>query len=296
MVMMSPQIATTKPAPADRRTSRTGSTCPSGRAQQRRVGAEAVLRLGDADRHVAEPRALPGLQLLRDCRAAGRCRRRGRSRGRWCGSSPPAACRRDRAGGTARVPASTCSATARARSTAPAAPSRPVRAQIGSRAQPRQRRLHAVDLGVGVGGEAVQRDQHRQAEFPHVLDMAGEVGDTAAAPPRHPRGRGRSWPRRHASSAPARWRPPPRRTARCPATRHLMSRNFSPPRSAPKPASVTTTSASLQAEPGRLQRVAAMRDVGERAAMHQRRRAFQRLHQVGLQRVAQQRRHGAVAP
>ena len=54
MVMMSPQIATTKPAPADSRTSRTGSTCPSGAPMHRRIGAEAVLRLGDADRHVAE--------------------------------------------------------------------------------------------------------------------------------------------------------------------------------------------------------------------------------------------------
>ncbi len=34
---------------------------------------------------------------------------------------------------------------------------------------------------------------------------------------------------------------------RSPAVRHLMSKNFSAPRSAPKPASVTTTSARLSA-------------------------------------------------
>ena len=37
-----------------------------------------------------------------------------------------------------------------------------------------------------------------------------------------------------------------------------------------------------------------MRDVGERAAMHEGGRAFQRLHQIGRQSVLQQHRHGAV--
>ena len=46
---------------------------------------------------------------------------------------------------------------------------------------------------------------------------------------------------------------------------------------------------------GRRHRVAAMRDVGERAAMDEGRRAFQRLHQVRRDRVLQQRRHGAMA-
>ena len=40
--------------------------------------------------------------------------------------------------------------------------------------------------------------------------------------------------------------------------------------------------------------VAAMRDVGERAAVHERRRALERLHQVGLERVLQQRAHRAL--
>ncbi len=37
-----------------------------------------------------------------------------------------------------------------------------------------------------------------------------------------------------------------------------------------------------------------MRDVGERSAVHQRQRSFQRLHQVRLDRIPQQRRHRAV--
>ena len=45
---------------------------------------------------------------------------------------------------------------------------------------------------------------------------------------------------------------------------------------------------------GRQHRVAAVRDIGERTAMDEGGRAFQRLHQVRRDRVLQQRRHGAV--
>ena len=38
-----------------------------------------------------------------------------------------------------------------------------------------------------------------------------------------------------------------------------------------------------------------MRDVGERAAVHERRRALERLHQVRLQRILQERAHGALS-
>jgi hypothetical protein len=50
----------------------------------------------------------------------------------------------------------------------------------------------------------------------------------------------------------------------------------------------------LQRRARRDHRVAAMGDVGERAAMDEGRIALQRLHQVGLQRVLQQHRHRAV--
>ena len=45
---------------------------------------------------------------------------------------------------------------------------------------------------------------------------------------------------------------------------------------------------------GREHRIAAMRDIGERAAVDEGRRAFQRLHQIGRDRVLQQRRHRAM--
>ena len=47
---------------------------------------------------------------------------------------------------------------------------------------------------------------------------------------------------------------------------------------------------------GRQHRVAAVRDVGERAAVDEGRRAFQRLHQVGRQRLLEQHRHRRRAP
>jgi hypothetical protein len=53
MVMISPQMTTMKPAPADSRTSRTGTVWPGRRAAQVRIGRERILRLGHADRQVA---------------------------------------------------------------------------------------------------------------------------------------------------------------------------------------------------------------------------------------------------
>ena len=44
---------------------------------------------------------------------------------------------------------------------------------------------------------------------------------------------------------------------------------------------------------GRHDRIAAVRDIGEGAAMHQRRRTFERLDEIGLDRLLEQRRHRA---
>ena len=66
MVMISPQITTTKPAPAESRTSRTGTRVPGRRAAPVRVGGEAVLGLGHADRQVAVALLLPLLELVAD--------------------------------------------------------------------------------------------------------------------------------------------------------------------------------------------------------------------------------------
>ena len=95
-----------------------------------------------------------------------------------------------------------------------------------------------------------------------------------------------------------------------PAARHLMSRNFSAPRSAPKPAALDVEElfrAEVCAEArlgddviGKLQRrlrgddrIAAVGNIGERPAVDERGRAFERLHEVGFQGVFQKRRHGA---
>ena len=72
-----------------------------------------------------------------------------------------------------------------------------------------------------------------------------------------------------------------------------MSKNFSAPRSNPKPASVTTQSARWSAVLGRDDAVTSVGDVRERPTVDERRHAFECLHQVRVHRVAQQSEHGA---
>ena len=79
-----------------------------------------------------------------------------------------------------------------------------------------------------------------------------------------------------------------------PALRHLMSKNFSAPEVGAEAGFGHHIVGQLQRRRGRHHRVAAMRDVGERAAMHEGRIVLQRLHQVRLHGVLQQHRHGAV--
>ena len=83
------------------------------------------------------------------------------------------------------------------------------------------------------------------ADAVHLADVARKVGAGCSSPSRAARSscRGRRARRRRGTSERARSPRPPRRRAR-PDLRHLMSTNFSAPRSAPRPASVTTMSAS----------------------------------------------------
>ena len=101
--------------------------------------------------------------------------------------------------------------------------------------------LQQLDFGIGIESKAVDRDDARQAVvIAHVIHVALEIRDpfferreiflvhflhvdAAVILQRADRGDDR----------------PPRRDCR-PDLRHLMSTNFSAPRSAPKPASVTT--------------------------------------------------------
>ena len=79
-----------------------------------------------------------------------------------------------------------------------------------------------------------------------------------------------------------------------PALRHLMSINFSAPRSAPKPASVIAISASRSASLGRPARCCSRVQCWRTGPpVHQRGRTFQRLHQIGLDGVLHQRCHRA---
>ena len=83
-------------------------------------------------------------------------------------------------------------------------------------------------------------------------------------------------------------------SGRSPDLRHLMSTNFSAPRSAPKPASVTTKSASRRPARVATTELQPWAMLPNGPAVHERRSPFERLHQVGRQRVAQQGRHGAL--
>ena len=245
MVMISPQIATTKPAPAESRTLAHRHDVAGGRAAQGRVGREGVLGLGHADRQVAEAGLLE-LGEARPAALASTLTSRGAVDLAWRSSrilSP------ERHGvgverreiGLARSSAS--ATTLRASSSAPAPPSAQCRQMTAStpswsRQQLRDQ-LHARRRCRLV--KWLIADDRRHAELADVVDMAGEVGE--ALPP-----------------APSRFSLPElvlgdaamhlerahrrddrrRRPASGPALRHLMSKNFSAPRSAPKPASVTT--------------------------------------------------------
>ena len=76
--------------------------------------------------------------------------------------------------------------------------------------------------------------------------------------------------------------------------RHLMSKNFSRAEVGAEAGFGHHVVGELQRGRGGQHRVAAVRDVGERAAVDEGGRAFERLHQVRRERVLQQRGHGAV--
>jgi hypothetical protein len=176
MVMMSPQIITTNSAPAASRTSRTLITWPEAHPALR-VGRERVLRLRHAHRVVAEAVLLqlldPGFRTLPSAR-----RRRAVDLRRDLLHLVPQRVAvfvdelvRGCAGPLAR------STTARASSRAPLPPSAQcVRRPPACRAS--DAALQQVQLGLGVGGEVVDRDHAGQAVvLADVADVALEVGD-----------------------------------------------------------------------------------------------------------------------
>ena len=139
----------------------------------------------------------------------------------------------------------------------------------------------------------IDRDHDRQPEFAQVLDMAGEVGDAF-------------FDRLDVFRA--------ERVARDAAVHFQRAHGGDDDRAGRRQAGGTALDVDeffraqigaeaglghhdigqFQREPGRHHGVAAVRDVGEGAAVHHGGRALQRLHQVRRQRVTQQHRHRAV--
>ena len=78
-----------------------------------------------------------------------------------------------------------------------------------------------------------------------------------------------------------------------PALRHLMFMNFSAPKVRAEARFGHNIVGQFQRRCVAIDRVTAMRDVRKRAAVHEGRVVFQRLHQVWLHRLRQQNRHRA---
>ena len=155
-------------------------------------------------------------------------------------------------------------------------------------------RLHRLDFGVGVGDEVVDCYDGRHAELLHILDMAAEIGAALlhrfdvfraeivllhpaihlhGAHCRHDHGGGRLETGLAALDIEELFRA--EIGAEACLGHHIVG--------------------ELQCRGRRHDRVAAMRDVGERTAMHEGRIVLERLHQIGLHRVLQKHRHRAVA-
>ena len=78
-----------------------------------------------------------------------------------------------------------------------------------------------------------------------------------------------------------------------PAIRHLMSKNFLGAEIGAEARLGDDVIGEFERRSRRHEGIAAMGDVGERAAMHERGRALQGLHEIGPQRVLKQRGHRA---
>ena len=272
--MISPQTTTTNPAPARQAHFAHRHRVPGWRTAQARIGREAILRLRHTDRQVAVALLFPKLQLITDFLV----------RNHLISAVDPfsqsvsifsterhvigiqrceLALAAVRNFGHAR-----CQALQRLRSQSPSA-------ATGS---PRNLGLHVVlyrlNFCVGVGDKVVDRNNRLErrrtsgcqcggqgwhSPLDRVNVLAAKVRFRNATVHFH---RAHSRNQHHASGA-------------RPALRHLMFMNFSAPRSAPKPASVTTIISSLERGCRRNHRVTPMGDVRKRAAVDKGRVVFQ---------------------
>ena len=145
-------------------------------------------------------------------------------------------------------------------------------------------------LGVGVGREVVDGDDHRHAETAHVAHVATEVDEAALQ-------RGEVLPAEvgDGDAAVEFQRPHGRDDDHCvglePRLPALDVEELLGAEVGAEAGLGDRVVAELERRARRDHRVAAVGDVGERAAVDQCRRALDRLHQVGLDRVLEQRRH-----
>ncbi len=149
------------------------------------------------------------------------------------------------------------------------------------------------DLGIGVGREAIDRDDSRQTEFLDVLDVALKIAHAALE-------------RLQVFLLQIAFRDAAVHLERADGRDDHHAIGFQPGLAALDVEEFLRAEVGAEAGLGhhvirelqrggrRRHRVAAMRDVGERAAVDEGGRAFERLHEVRRDCVLQQRRHGAV--
>ena len=262
------------------------------RAKLRGIGGEGILRLGDADRQMAEAFLFPARQLLR--------RRRG---DRDIGGAidlprdgPQLVRQRHRIRIERREtrPAALQPRLHRHRQVPRAGRAiAPMGAEDGLRPHSLHGGLHGRDLGGRVGGELVQRHHHRQSKLLHVLHMPGEVhhatlhGGDILPPQIGLRDAAMHLQRPHGRDDHAGAGLQPRLAAldvqellraQIGAEARFRHHHIRKPKGEPRGDDA----------------VAAMGDIREWSAMHQGGRAFDGLHQIRRQRFLKQHGHRAI--
>ncbi len=152
--------------------------------------------------------------------------------------------------------------------------------------------LDQRELRLGVGAEAVHRDDDVEAEFPGVGDVPFEIGEPSLQRSQildAERGLGDA----AVHLERARGGDDHRDRGLQPRLAALDVEEFLRAEVGAEPGFGDDVIGELQRGARRDEGIAAVRDIGERAAVHQRRIALQRLHEIGAQRLPQQRRHRA---
>ncbi len=153
-------------------------------------------------------------------------------------------------------------------------------------------RLEQRDLALGVAREAVDRHHHRHAVFPHILDVTLEIGEALLQRREvllleivlgHPAMHLERADGRHQHHA----------GGRQPCLAAFDVEELLGAEIGAEAGLGDHIVGELERGLGGDHRVAAMRDIGERAAMDEGRVVLERLHQVRRERILEQRRHRA---